>query len=257
MALFPRSPKSQSDKRADLQAAQNDVFLREVDDALRQDQMASLFSRFGLPILGVAVAALLGLGGYLWWDHSRTQAANERGERLVMALDQVEAGHLDTGAKQLAPIAEQPGTASATAAKLARAGIALAQDRRDEAIRLYAEVAADADAPQPFRDLATLREVAAGFDTMEPQKIVDRLKPLAVPGSPWFGSAGELMGIAYLKQGKRELAGPLFAGIARDKTAPESLRGRARQLAGLLGVDAIDDPEMAAEDAPGAASGAP
>jgi len=42
------------------------------------------------------------------------------------------------------------------------------------------------------------------------------------------------------------MAGPLFAAIARDKDTPESLRNRARQMAGLLGVDAIDDAAKAA-----------
>ena len=73
---------------------------------------------------------------------------------------------------------------------------------------------------------------------------------LAVPGKPWFGPAGELLGLAYLKQGNEKLAGPLFASIARDKDAPETLRRRARQMAGVLGVDAIDDPEkLLKEDA--------
>lgn len=254
MALRPKPPKSESDKKAERDAAQQDVFLREVDEALRQDQMANMFKRYGLPVLGVVVAALLGLGGYLWWQHSQKQSAEKHGEELVMALDQLEAGNLTTADKQLAPLAEDGTGASATAAKLARAGIALQQKRRDEAIRIFAEVAADEDAPQPFRDLATIREVATGFDKMKPQEVVDRLKPLAVPGNPWFGPAGELLGMAYLKQGKEDLAGPLFAKIARDEDSPDSLRARTRQLAGLLGVDAIDDPEAAAGETPEAAA---
>ena len=78
-------------------------------------------------------------------------------------------------------------------------------------------------------------------EKMKPADIVTRLKPLAVPGSPFFGSAGELLGAAYLDQGRRDLAGPLFAEIAKDKNVPESLRSRSRQLAGLMGVDAIQD----------------
>ena len=37
--------------------------------------------------------------------------------------------------------------------------------------------------------------------------------------------------------------GALFAQIAKDQTAPESVRSRARQMAGVLGVDAIEDVE--------------
>ena len=249
MALRPQSSKPDSEKKAERDAAQQDVFMREVDDALRQDEMANLFKRFGIPVLTAVVVALLGLGGYLWWQHSQQTAEAERGEKLVMALDQLEAGHLDTADKQLVPIADEGG-GSEIAAKFARAGIALRQKHNDEAIALYSEIAADEKAPKPFRDLAIIRKVAAGFDKMKPGEAVEQLKPLAVPGNPWFGPAGELLGMAYLKQGKDDLAGPLFAKIARDEDSPESLRARTRQLAGLLGVDAIDDPKEVAGEGP-------
>ena len=67
------------------------------------------------------------------------------------------------------------------------------------------------------------------------------MKPLAVPGNAYFGSAGELVAMAYLEQGEREQAGTLFAAIAKDEDVPQSLRARTRQMAGLLGVDAIED----------------
>ena len=63
----------------------------------------------------------------------------------------------------------------------------------------------------------------------------------ATPGNAWFGSAGEMVAMAYLKQGKENLAGPLFAAIAKDDEVPQSLRTRTRQLAGLLGYDAVED----------------
>ena len=96
-----------------------------------------------------------------------------------------------------------------------------------------------------------IRAVAATFDAMPPADVVTRLKPLAEPGKPWSASAGELVGMAYLKQNRPDLAGPLFAAIARDKQAPESLRTRSRQMAALLGVDAIDDVARAAGIPPG------
>ena len=109
-----------------------------------------------------------------------------------------------------------------------------------------------------YRDFATLREVSLRFDTLGPDDVARRLQPLAVPGGAWFGPAGELLGLAYVKQGKKDLAGPLFGAIAKDKDAPESLRARARQMAGLLGNDTVEDvthlpPAQADAPAPAAA----
>ena len=242
MALRPNDPDGSSEDPADRKkASQDEVFLREVDDALREDELKNFFARYGIPLIAVVVLGLAGLGGYLWWDHRQNEAAGERSEQFIVALDDLEANRIEDADRKLAAIAQDDAGASSVAAKLLRAGIALHQDKTDEAVRIYGEVAADSDAPQPYRDLATVREVGARFDDMKPQEVIDRLKPLAVPGNPWFGVAGELVGMAYLKQDREDLAGPLFAKIARDEELPQSLRGRARQLAGLLGFDAIED----------------
>jgi hypothetical protein len=57
-----------------------------------------------------------------------------------------------------------------------------------------------------------------------------------------------MVGMAYLAQGKKNLAGPLFAAIAKDEKVPQTLRGRARQLAGVLGYDAVVDVDKTLAD---------
>ena len=246
MALRPSKPENRSEQLAVQKAAQEDVFLREVDDALRQDEMLGVFQRYGKPI-GLAVAlGLATFAGVLWWNDDQATKAGERGEKMTLALDDLDQSKIDPANKQLLALSQESAPGPKAAAQMLRAGMALQQGKRDEALKLFAAVSADTSAPQPYRDLATIREVAANFDALPPQQVIDRLKPLAVPGNPWFGSAGELVGMAYLKQNNTVLAGPLFAAISRDKDAPESLRNRVRQLAGLLGVDAIDDTAKAA-----------
>lgn len=246
MALRPNRPNSRANSLAAHKAAQDEVFLREVDDALRQDEMLHIAKRHGLWIAAVVIAALLALAGYLWWRSSQQSEAGKQGEQFTLALDQVEAGNLGAARAKLQPLASENAPGPRSLVQLMQGGIALEQKHPDEAAKLFAKVAADGDAPKPFRDLAIVRGVAAQFDTMPPAEVIVRLKPLAVPGNPWFGNAGELLGMAYLKQGNDKLAGPLFAAIARDNGAPETVRARARQLAGLLGVDAIDDVAKAA-----------
>jgi hypothetical protein len=44
---------------------------------------------------------------------------------------------------------------------------------------------------------------------------------------------------AYQKQGRPKEAGRIFAAIAKDRKVPDSIRGRASQMASSLGFDAI------------------
>lgn len=255
MALRPENPNSGpssgSEKFAQAQAASQDVFLREVDDALREDELRTAFQRWGKIAIGVVVAALLGLAGYLFWQQRSHGSAAADSEQLTIALDNVEAAQLDAGAAKLAALAKDGGDGAGALGRLMQGGIAAEQGKSAEALKLFEAVSADAGVPQAYRDLAAIRAVALNFDAMKPEDVIARLKPLAEPGKPWFGSAGELVGLAYLKQGKKDLAGPLFAAISRDKQTPDSLRARTRQMAGVLGVDAIDDVARAAGTAPG------
>jgi hypothetical protein len=89
-----------------------------------------------------------------------------------------------------------------------------------------------------------VRATTIEFDRIAPQEVVNRLKSLAVPGSPWFGSAGELTALAQLKMNRADLAAPLFAKLAADATVPGSLRARASAMASTLGRD-VPDPSAA------------
>ena len=253
MALIPSKTPTADEKKA----AQDDVLLREIDDAVRQDQYADFARKYGKPIIGVVVAGLVGFAGYLFWDSRHEAALEADSEQMVSALDQIEAGNLDTGAATLDALIKDGNDGAAAMARLLRAGIAMEQDRPAEAAKMFAEVAASDEVPDALRHLATVREVAATYDTLKPEDVIARLKPLAVPGNPYFGSAGEMVAMAYVQQGKRREAGALFAEIAKDETVPDGLRSRSRQMAGLLGVDAIEDVDKVVEELRGSGAAQP
>lgn len=246
MALTPKNTgknlsETPQDKKAKQEAAAEDVLLREVDEAVRQDQLSSFASDYGKPLIAVIVLGLAGFGGYLYWDAQREAAMEANSEMMVSALDQVEAGNLETGAATLEPLIADGNDGVQTAARMLNAGIALEQGKAKEASELFAVVAADESAPPAMRDIATIREVTTNYEAMKPEDVIARLKPLAVPGKAFFGSAGELVAMAYLEQGKQAEAGAMFASLAKDEQVPEGIRSRSRQMAGLMGVDAIED----------------
>jgi hypothetical protein len=234
LASDPNAPTSIAAKR---ETAQQDGFLREVDEALREEQFFDTMRRYGRPLALLIGLGLVVLAGYLWWDNSVKAAAAERSEQITLALDRLEAGGGDAAARDLEALARDGSPGSRAAATMTLAALAQEQGKSEDAAKRFAAIAADGAMPQPYRDLATIREVTIRFDALKPDQVVARLKPLAVPGKPFFGSAGELVAMAYLAQGKNDQAGALFAQIGMDKTVPDSLRSRARQMASGLGFD--------------------
>lgn len=219
----------------------SEAFLREVDEAVRQDQLLTFWERYGRWVLGAVVVGLALFGAWLYWQHYSKQQSDAVSEDYAKLLDSA-AGGGTPDAKALDTLADASQPGFAAAAQLVKAGVAARKGDGKTAIAAYKAMAADTKLDQPYRDLALVRQTALEFDSMAPQQIVDRLKPLAVEGAPWFGSAGEMVAIAYMKMRKPDLAGPIFAAMAKDENVPASIRSRARQMAGLLGVDAVEAP---------------
>ena len=217
--------------------------MREIDEAVRQDDTLQFFQKYGTA-LGSAIALILvGMFGYWWWDSTSEAALEAQSEQIVSALDSIEATDFAGAEEKVASLVDEGSIGARSIARFVQAGAALEQGESAKAVELYAAVAADTQAPQALRDLALLREVSTNFDDREPADIIAKLGVLAVPGNAYFGSAGELVAIAHLEAGNREEAGKLFSAISQDEEIPETLRNRTRQMAGLLGVDAIDDVE--------------
>ena len=134
----------------------------------------------------------------------------------------------------------RPGSA-VRSALLTKAALAAEAGDSKGAIAVYAQIAADEDAAQPYRDLALIRQTLLEYDGLKPQQVIDRMKPLVVEGGGFFATAGELTALAMLQLGRSAEAGRLLAQIARDKEAPATTRARTARLATSLGVTVEPD----------------
>ncbi|MGZ8418775.1 MAG: tetratricopeptide repeat protein [Allosphingosinicella sp.] len=231
-----------------LRPVDNETFYREVDEELRRDQMKSYWERFGKLAIAGILLVLAAIGGYIWWLNQKEVKAGERSATLVEAFDDVAAGRKAAAAAKLDGLAKSGADGHRAAALLTKADLAIDGNDLKGAAALYKQVADDAGLARPYRDLALVRMTAVELDTLPPQAVIDRLKGLAVAGNPWFGSAGEMVALSYLKQGKPQQAAGVFAAMAKDKKLPDTLRSRATQMAGSLGVDAVQESADATQE---------
>jgi len=219
------------------------AFLSEVDDELRRERLTSFWTRWGLIVGAAIIVALAAFGGYLYWQHRQHQAAGVDGEQLQAAYDALGQNDTKTAGEKLKALSNTNVDAYRALAEFTQADILLQKDDMKGAAARFAAIANDTSLAQPFRDLALVRQTMAEYDTMKPEAVVARLGSMAVPGNAYFGSAGEMVAIAYLRMNKRDQAGRLFGQIASDKDVPDTLRQRAVQMAGVLGVDAVGQSE--------------
>ncbi len=222
---------------ANTPANPEDAFLREVDEEFRRSQLMGLWQRFGRIGIAALVLGLAALAGWLFWQDQKEKAAGEAGATLARAITQLEVGEGARARPVLDAMTRNGPGAYAGLARMVLANDALAGGDKAKARGLYDAIAADSAAPQPLRDAALVKAVRVGFDQMAPAEVIAKLKPLAVPGNPWFGVAGELVAVAQVKLGKPELARPILVAMVKDEGMSPSLRTRAAQLAIAVGVD--------------------
>jgi hypothetical protein len=216
----------------------DETFLREVDENLRRDQLRDWGRKYGWWLVGALVLFLAAVGGWLYWQERQRAAAAEDSELLSQIYTDIGTGKMATVPKRLDALAGDGNGAVRATALFTGAAVALEQNDRATATAKYNAIANDDDLAAPYRDLGLIRATSLEFDTLKPEQVIARMEPLAKPGNPWFGTAGELTAMAMIKQGKKSEAGRLFATIAADRQVPPSIRARAVQIAGSLGVDA-------------------
>jgi hypothetical protein len=229
-----------------------DTFLREVDEELRRDQLNQFVSRYGWHLLAAVLLVLAAIGGYIWWQ-GRQQAQREgEAETLLEALQKAEAGNRPAAAAKAAEIADSDADGYRVAALFMRASNEAESGNAAAAVATLKTMSDDEGLAEPYRQAALVRQTILEYDRLQPQQVIQRLGPLARPGQAWFGTAGEMVAMAHLRLRQNDRAAQLFARIARDESVPASIRTRAVQMAGSLGINAMPATSGGAPAAPAA-----
>ena len=193
---------------------------------MRQDELGSALQALSAGLIGArGRSALLAFGGYLFWQDSRRKPQPRKRRAAHHRSTSSRPARSTRPRSDLAALAEGS-NATAASAKMCARGIALRDNQQDEAVKLFDEIAADDDAPQPYRDLAhdplgrgqVRADAAAAGD--RPAEAARHARQSVVRQRRRAGRRG------LSQAGQQDLAGPLFAAIA-DEEAPETLR-RAR-----------------------------
>jgi hypothetical protein len=218
----------------------SDVFLREVDDAVRRGDMESFLKTYGWWLLGGIILLIAAWGGYILYQNNQAKANGVTAENYVKALDAANSPNPAQQAvalKTFETIGKDGSVGYQASAQMMQAGILAKQGKTKEAVAIYTKVSANTAFPKAFRDMAIIRQTIIEHSTLKPADVIKRLAPMAKKGEPFFGTAGELSGLAMLKAGQKKEAGALFKSLAEDKDVAPTIRSRATLLASQLGID--------------------
>lgn len=210
--------------------AATDLLIKEVDEDLRQEQLARLWQRHGGLVAGFAVLVVLAVAGWqVWnnWDQKQRKAASQSYAQAAALQEQ---GRKDEAAEVLTRLSVEGAKGYRLLAGLRLADMKQQAGEFAEAAKLYQRIAADSSVDQVYRDMATIRAGYLTVDSADPVALDKALEPLAAESSSWRHSAREIQALLALRRGDAARAGDLFAKIAEDAAAPQGVRGRAAEM---------------------------
>jgi hypothetical protein len=228
----------------------NPTFVREVDEELRRAELLRIWQRYGKWIIAGVVVIVLAVAIVLYLSHQSQSTAKRHGEDFDSAMMDLQENQTGKARAKFDALAKEGGPGYAAIARLGEADAILAGGNVKAASAKLGEVIADPETPEPIRQMAVVRQTYIEFDSLAPAEVIRRLRPIAVPDNPWFGTAGEMLATAYLKAGNRAEAGRLYGEIAASESVPSSIRQRVVELASMLNSGAAAAEEAATADAP-------
>jgi hypothetical protein len=185
-------------------------FIREVDEAVRQDRYKKLWDQYGIYALAAAVVLVAGVAGYKGWNSWQERKSGEAGAKFTQALT----------------LQDGPDAAKA-------------KEIFDQLVN---------DGPEGYRTLSRFQLAAseaksgdpdkavADYDALSSDMSVDDilLKGLIDAGSAWSFSARELLGLSAYRTNDMPAAEKEFSALLADQATPPNLRERADMMLALI-----------------------
>ena len=210
------------------------LFIREVNEEIRQDQARAVWRRFGPIAIAAAVVVVLGTAGWVAWDYWTTSKANASGDRFSQALTLANEGKNDEAIAALEALEADGYGAYPLLARMRAATVLADKGDFEGAVREFDAVASDTSIPVSLRDMARLRAGLILVDHGSDADVAARVEPLSADTHALRHSAREALALAAWKAGRTADALKLFDQIAADAVAPRNNRERATLMAELI-----------------------
>lgn len=211
-----------------------DSFLREVDEAVRQERYRQLWDRYGLYVLGAAGLIVLGVAGQKGWTYWQDRQAANAGAKFTQALTIEDGADATKAREMLSALAESGPAGYRILARFQLAAAAAKAGETDKAVADYDALAKDPSVDPILRDRAALQAAALRLDKADYAEMEGRLKGLIDSNSAWRYSARELLGLSAFRLKNMREAERQFSALIGDQGTPPNLRERADMMLALI-----------------------
>lgn len=212
----------------------DDSFIREVNEEIRSDRMKSIWKRYGIYLIGIAVLIVVATAAFRGYQYYTGVQATRSGDAFLAALNLAREGRQDEALAALREL-EEGGYGSYPALARMRAATVLA-DTGDEAAAIsdFSTIGNDNSVPAAIRDIARIRAAYLLVDAGSYEDVAVQVEILSGADNPMRHSAREALGLSAWKAGELIQARQWFEQIAGDTGVPAGISQRAQMMLDII-----------------------
>jgi hypothetical protein len=209
-------------------------FIREVDDAVRQERYKALWDRFGIYVIGLALALIIGAAAYNIWKYLEKSQAETAGDAFTAALTLKNDADQAEATKAFSELAKDGPSGYSILSRFQLASSQAKAGETEKAVAAYDELAQDRRVDAILKGLATLQAASLRLDNADYAEMQERLNDLAKGESAWRFSAQELLGLSAFQHDDLRAAEERFSALLVDAGTPRNMRDRANVMLALI-----------------------
>lgn len=222
-------------KKAANDTLKNDALLKEIEQDVKNEQLKSLWDKYGLFII-IAVALILTAAvSFETFKTWRAKRAQELSNAYAVAVSLQNQGRFEESLNILQNLAKANRGIYGDVAKLQIANICFEQGKNAEAMAALEQLSSDEDANEQMRDIATIKLASYKLDSdASREEITDLLEPLTAEDSNWANIAHELLAMLAIREGDMEQAKAEYEKIVNSANVQDSLKARAQDMVTII-----------------------
>jgi hypothetical protein len=213
----------------------SDEFIREVDEAVRQDRWTEIWKQYNAYIVGAALAVVVGTAAGIGWQTYQKNTSDANARRLAAATSLLADDKPAEAASAFRALANETGSGVGIVARLRAAEAAKEAGNANVKVDDLNALADDGDVPPLYARLARLLALQETFDDTDADGLIKELDQAATPDNPWRASLLELKAMAEMKAGRTDEARATLQALLDAPATPGNLARRASELLQALG----------------------
>lgn len=213
----------------------SDEFIREVDEAVRQDRWLTVWQQYNTYIIGAVLALVIGTTAGIGWRSYQESQRSANAKALAGATALLSDERPAEASAAFKALAESAGGGVAVVARLRAAEAEQQAGNVDAKLALLESLAGDSEVSSLYQRLAGVLAKQEAFSDSDADTMIDELDQAATPDNPWRASLIELKAIAEMKAGRTEEARGTLETLLESEDTPANLQRRAGELLNALG----------------------